>query len=52
MNLLNLKNFMKINVNNCDSCIHYCWYYDYCDKWECKVDEREIHECYEEIKHE
>jgi hypothetical protein len=32
---------------NCDDCIHYHWYYDYCDKWECKVDAREIHSCIE-----
>ena len=33
---------------NCDNCKHYNWYYDYCDKWKCKVDEREVHSCYEQ----
>lgn len=30
---------------NCDECIHYHWYYDYCDKWDCEVDAREVHNC-------
>ena len=30
---------------NCDECKHYCWYYDYCDKWGCEVDAREVHNC-------
>lgn len=33
---------------NCDKCKHYNWYYDYCDKWKYKVDEREVHSCYEQ----
>ena len=24
-------------IMNCDKCKHYNWYYDYCDKWKCKV---------------
>ena len=32
---------------NCDECKHYEWYYDYCRKWECQVDAREVHNCYE-----
>lgn len=32
---------------NCDNCIHYHWYYDYCDKWKCEVDAREVHGCIE-----
>lgn len=34
-------------MNNCDNCVHYHWYYDYCDKWECEVDAKEIHKCFE-----
>ena len=33
--------------NCCDNCLRYHWYYDYCDKWQCKVDAREVHDCYE-----
>ena len=33
---------------NCDKCKYYNWYYDYCDKWKCVVDNREVHSCYEE----
>ncbi len=32
---------------NCDSCKHYRWYYDHCNKWDCEVDAREIHNCFE-----
>ena len=32
----------------CDNCIHYHWYYDWCDKWECEVDARSVHDCFEE----
>jgi len=35
---------------NCDNCIHYHWYYDYCDKWKCEVDAREVHGCIERRK--
>lgn len=31
----------------CDNCKHYAWYYDWCDKWKCKVDSREIYNCHE-----
>lgn len=34
--------------NKCDNCIHYHWYYDYCDKWNCEVDERETCNCFEQ----
>ena len=34
-------------IMNCDNCKYYNWYYDYCDKWKCVVDEREVHSCYE-----
>lgn len=32
---------------NCDECKHYSWYYDKCTKWDCKVDPREVHNCFE-----
>lgn len=32
---------------NCDNCKHYCWYYDKCLKWNCEVDAKEIHNCFE-----
>lgn len=32
---------------NCDNCKHYCWYYDKCSKWDCEVDAKEIHNCFE-----
>lgn len=32
---------------NCDSCKYYQWYYDHCNKWDCEVDAREIHNCFE-----
>lgn len=31
----------------CDNCNCYHWYYDYCDKWKCKVDSRCVHNCIE-----
>lgn len=31
----------------CDSCTHYHWYYDYCDKWDCEVDSRAVNDCFE-----
>lgn len=34
---------------NCDNCSHYCWYYDRCEKWDCEVDGREVHDCFEPI---
>lgn len=33
-------------INNCDNCKYYKWYYDYCEKWKCKVDDREVHSCF------
>ncbi len=37
---------MTENKKCCDNCTHYHWYYDYCDKWKCKVDAREVHDCF------
>lgn len=31
----------------CDDCRYYHWYYDWCDKWQCEVDARSIHNCFE-----
>lgn len=31
----------------CDECKYYCWYYDHCEKWDCKVDEKSTHNCFE-----
>lgn len=36
---------------NCDNCKHYRWYYDYCEKWDCEIDAREVHNCFEEMDH-
>lgn len=33
---------------NCDNCKYYEWYYGYCRKWKCKVDTREVHNCFEQ----
>lgn len=33
---------------NCDNCKHYNWYYDRCNKWECEVDARAVHNCFEQ----
>lgn len=35
---------------NCDKCKHYNWYYDKCTKWDCQVDFREVHNCYEPME--
>ena len=32
---------------NCDNCKYYEWYYDHCRKWDCEIDAREVHNCYE-----
>ena len=32
---------------SCDKCRNYRWYYDHCDKWDCEVDWREVHNCFE-----
>ena len=32
---------------NCEKCKHYQWYYDWCEKWKCEVDSREVHNCFE-----
>ena len=39
-----------MNDNCCDNCTHYNWYYDYCDKYNCEVDAREVHSCFEDYK--
>ncbi len=36
-------------VKNCDNCRHYCWYWDWCYKFEVEVDGREVHDCFEKI---
>ena len=37
---------MNINIENCDNCRYYEWYYDHCCKWNCKVDGRSIQNCF------
>lgn len=32
----------------CDECKHYSWYYDRCEKWQCEIDAREVHNCFEQ----
>ena len=32
---------------NCDSCKHFRWYYDRCDKWGIQIDWRSVHNCFE-----
>ena len=34
-------------INNCDNCEYYEWYYDYCRKWKCEVDDRGVYSCFE-----
>ena len=41
---IHIKGFVK----NCDNCKHYCWYYDWCYKFEIEVDGREVHDCFED----
>ena len=31
---------------NCDECKHFDWYYERCRFWNCKVDLREVHNCF------
>lgn len=38
-----------MGTKTCDSCKHYCWYDDYCRKWDCTIDSREVHNCFEPI---
>ncbi len=33
---------------NCDDCKYYEWYYNRCRKWDCEVDAREAHNCFEQ----
>ena len=37
---------------NCDKCKNYNWYYDWCKKWHCEVDNRAIYSCYEPYREE
>ena len=38
-----------MNDRNCDNdCVHYHWYYDWCDKWKCEIDGRSLGDAYEE----
>ena len=39
---------MFLTKMNCDGCKYYRWYYDHCDKWDCKVNEKEVHNCFEQ----
>ena len=34
---------------NCDNCNKYNWYFDWCKKWKCYVNEKEVHDCFEPI---
>lgn len=34
---------------HCDDCKFYRWYYDHCDKWNCKTDERSFCNAFEEM---
>lgn len=31
----------------CDDCKHFRWYYEHCDKWDCQIDDRSVHNCWE-----
>ena len=33
----------------CDNCKYYVWYWDKCIKWDCIVNIREVHNCFEPI---
>lgn len=33
--------------DKCDNCKHYEWYYERCWKWDCEIDARGIHNCFE-----
>ena len=35
------------HTKNCDNCIHYHWYYDWCDKYDAEVDSRGVYDCFE-----
>ena len=32
----------------CDDCADYDWYYDWCCRFKCKADAREVHDCFRE----
>ncbi|MBO4542400.1 MAG: hypothetical protein J5725_04375 [Bacteroidales bacterium] len=34
----------------CDTCVHYTWYYDRCEKYQCEVDSRGVYNCYKSCK--
>ena len=31
---------------SCDDCKYYNWYYDWCDRWKVKIDERAVNNCF------
>lgn len=37
---------------NYDNRKHYDWYYDRCNAWNCEVDAREVHNCFEQEENE
>lgn len=37
--------FSGVKSVNCDECKYYKWYYDRCERWDCEVDPREVHNC-------
>ena len=48
LHLLGMKSkFDEGEKMNCDNCKYYEWYYDHCRKWDCEIDAREVHNCYE-----
>ena len=42
-------NERRCRVMGCDKCKYYIWYWDKCTKWDCIVDAREVHNCFEPI---
>ena len=40
------------NEKNCDNCVYFNWYYDWCKKFEIEVDGREVHDCFTEREEE
>lgn len=35
---------------NCDNCKYYKWYHYLCNKWDCEVEPREVHNCFEPME--
>lgn len=51
MDVLDRKKTEQMTITykkNCDNCMHYSWYYDWCKKFKIEVDGREVHDCFEE----